>query len=164
MRLASLVSVFALVVLLQPARAADKENKLPDEVQAVLDKADEVEVLSLDPDKPKDKPKDDFHGYKVLGKTTVKKDDKKAVVEAICKGIADSGLKTALCFNPRHGLRATHDGKTVELVICFECLFVEVFPGDRCSNVRTTSTPQKVFDKVLTDAKVPLPGKKEEKK
>lgn len=33
----------------------------------------------------------------------------------------------AACFNPRHGLRAVHAGHTVDLVICFECLTLEVF-------------------------------------
>lgn len=163
MRLASLVMPFALVMLLQPSHAADNENKLPDEVRAILDKADEIELISLDPKRLKD-PKDGFHGYKVLGQATVRKDDKNTAVAAISKGIKESVLGGALCFSPRHGIKATHDKKTVELVICFECEHVHVYMGgELVDRLHTTADPQKAFDKLLTDAKVPLPGKPEKK-
>src|SRR5262245_44881959 len=102
------------------AEARDKDNKFPDDVLKVLEKADSYELLSLDPGVKG--VKGGFHGWKVLGKTTVK--DKKVrgqVLAALKKGVADSDGRVAKCFIPRHGVRATHGGKTVELVICFEC-------------------------------------------
>jgi hypothetical protein len=145
--------------------AADK-NTFPADVQSVLDKCDEIELYSLDPARnvDKEKPKEEFHGWKVLGKTTLKKDDRKAVLAALNKGIKESDGTVAACFNPRHGIKATHDGKTVEVVICFECLSMQVNYGDKkTASLTTTGTPQKTFDKVLTDAKVPLPGQAEKK-
>jgi hypothetical protein len=137
-------------------------NDLPKDVRAVLDKADRFELLSLDPTRQKEKPKDDFHGWKVLGKTEVKDAAaRKNVVAALYKGIADSDGSVAACFNPRHGIRATHDGKTVELVICYECLSMQAFLGETRSSALTTRSPQKTFDEVLRAAKVPLPPKSE---
>src|SRR5262249_21920882 len=97
----------------------------------VLEKADSYELLSLDPGT--EGVKDGFHGWKVLGKTTVK--DKKAralVLGALKKGVAERG-RPLKCFEPRHGLRATHGGTTVELVICFEGgrVFVHVGKAER---------------------------------
>src|SRR5262245_42140473 len=84
------------------AGAVDKDNKLPDDALKVLEKADSYELLSLDPDKGG--LKDGFHGWKVLGKTTVK--DMKTrvrVLNALKKGVADSDGAAAKCFLPRHG-------------------------------------------------------------
>ena len=162
-----LALAFALGVLLPSAACvADTGNKLPADAQAVLDKAEEIELYSLDPAENADaeKPKEQFHGWRVLGKTTVTKGDKKDVVEALGKGIKGSDGSVAACFNPRHGIRATHDKKTVELVICFECLSMQVFEGgEKTASVLTTATPQKTLDKVLTAAKVPLPGQADKK-
>jgi hypothetical protein len=135
-------------------------NDLPKGVRAVLDNADRFEVLSLDPTRQKEKPKDDFHGWKVLGRTEVKDaETRKKVVAALYKGIADSDGKVAGCFNPRHGIRATHDGQTVELVICYECLSMQAYLGTERSSALTTPSPEKTFDQVLRDAKVPLAPK-----
>ena len=159
----SLCAAAALALLAVGAsgcRAAG--NDLPKDVRAVLDNADRFELLSLDPTRQKEKPKDDFHGWKVLGKTEVKDaPTRKKVVAALYKGVADSDGTVAACFNPRHGIRATHDGKTVELVICYECLSMQCFLGETRSGALTTRSPQKTFDQVLTAAKVPLPPKSE---
>ncbi|HVS36600.1 MAG TPA: hypothetical protein VMS17_13640, partial [Gemmataceae bacterium] len=142
----------------------DKFTHLPKEVQAVLEQADQLDVYSLQPpNPPKEKPqvKDVFHEYKVLGKTTIKDAAvRKKLVEEIEKGVAN-GFGAAGCFNPRHGLRATHDGKTVDLVICFECTSIEIFNGTAQSFVWTGRGPQELFDKVLKDADVPLAPKPE---
>ena len=34
---------------------------------------------------------------------------------------ASAGPNPSACFIPRHGLRATYNGKTVEVIICFQC-------------------------------------------
>jgi hypothetical protein len=140
-------------------RADDKakENKIPDETKAILDKADSFELLSLDPMRDKEV-KDGFHGWKVLGKTEVKDaDTRKGLVAALAKGAADNKGEVARCFNPRHGIRATHDKKAVDLVICFECLQVRVYPDKgEGEGFLTTAKPQAEFDKVLKAADVPL--------
>jgi hypothetical protein len=152
--------IVAVVVagLCLAATACGADNKLPDNITAILDKATEIELLSLDPTPRKDDDKD-FHGYKILGKTTVKDaETRKALLAALYKGIKDSDGSAAKCFNPRHGVRATVDSKTVELVICFECLQIATYPAlPRMGTVLTTRHAESTFNKVLTEAKVPLP-------
>ncbi len=151
----------ALTVLAIVTGCASAENKLPDKVKEALDKAESFDLYSLDPMRGKgDKvPEGGFQGYKVLGKTIVKDaDTRKKLVAALEKGIAENKGEVAACFNPRHGIRVTHDGNTYDLVICFECLSATVYAGDKAdSNFLVTKSPQSAFNKVLTDAKVPLP-------
>ncbi|HKB04371.1 MAG TPA: hypothetical protein VKD90_19260 [Gemmataceae bacterium] len=157
-RFTTSLALLALLVVGPAARAEDKQNKIPDDLRAILEKADQFELLSLNPREPDAKPKDGFHGWEVLGKTTVKDaDTRKNLVAALQKGVAESDGTVARCFNPRHGIRVTHDGKTTDLVICFECLQVKAFAGDRRHDFLVTRSPQPAFDAVLKEAKVPLP-------
>lgn len=147
-----------LMFLTSQFACAANENSLTPQVQAVLNKADQIELLSLSPEHLQEKPKDAFHGWRVLGSTTIKGDDKAAALTALRAGIAANDGMVAGCFNPRHGVRATQGGKTVDLVICFECLQISVYVGEeREKGVLTTAQAQPLFNKLLTAAKVPLP-------
>jgi hypothetical protein len=154
------------LALFATASAEEKvlENKLPDPVAKALEKADSVELYSLTGERADKDNESSWRGWKSLGKATLTKAaDKKAVSTTVAKGIAEAD-GGARCFVPRHGLRATHGGKTYELVICFECSWVYVYTdgGDKPDVFMTSGTPQKALDKFLTDAKVKLP--KAEKK
>lgn len=142
-----------------PARAADQT--FPADLKALFDKAEKVEMLSLDPKFAKDQPKDAFHGWNAFGKTVVKdKETRKKVLEAVVKGVEDSDGTAARCFNPRHGISVTLDGKTTDFVICFECYQIYVFrDGKRDQTLLTTRSPEKVLDKALMDAGVRLAPK-----
>jgi hypothetical protein len=141
-----------------------KGDTIPDQARAILEKAEQMEPLSLHPDRPQEKPEGDFHGWKVLGETVVKDaETRKKLVAASARGVQENGGKVALCFNPRHGIRATHDGKTADFVICFECFHGHTYVGDNLPRgFLTTGSPEKEFDKVLTDAKDP-PGREARK-
>lgn len=152
----------------------ERRNVLPAEALALLEKAAPYELLSLEPsssddDEDKDKKVEKFHGWRVLGKTAVKEADaRKTVLTALLKGIAENDGSAAKCFNPRHGLRAMHDKKSVDLVICFECLQIEVYvdgkqvhPAGGRGAILTSESPQPTLDKLLKDAKVPLARKPE---
>ena len=68
------------------------------------------------------------------------------------------------CFRPRHGIHATRGQKVVDLLVCFECSQVEVYSGgsDQPSlGLRTSGSPEPVFDKALRDAGIPLAPKAE---
>ena len=142
--------VFAFVA----SAGAEEKNQLPDAVATALEKAGKLEVYSLDGEKTD---KDGWHGWKVLGKTTVEKEEAVKVAAAVKKGVTE-GDKGARCFIPRHGARAVYDGKTYDLVICFECgwVYVYVDKSDKPTVLMISQTPQKLLDKILTDAKVPL--------
>jgi hypothetical protein len=162
--LANRLGTVALTVLLLAGAEDRKEvNKLPDSARRVLHKAHRFELLSLDPDvEVKEGAKDVFHGYKVLGKTVVKrKGVRKEILVALFRGVAAGDTEGEPdCFNPRHGIRATYQGKTVDLVLCFECDQIMVYEGEsNVAQVFTDGSPQRVFDKVLKDAGVPLAPK-----
>jgi hypothetical protein len=143
--------------------AVSAPDTIPEAPRVALEKAGQIELYSLDPSRSDEKPKDDFHGWKVLGKTTVKSADTlKTLVAALKKGVAENEGIVAGCFNPRHGIRVTHDGKTVDFVICFECYQVAVYvDGKREKGFLVTRSPQPAFDKVLKDVGVPLAKKAE---
>ena len=155
------LTFLALVMASVSARAAEKENKIPEDLRAILEKSEQFELLSLSPELLQEKPKDGFHGWKVLGTTTVKDaETRQKLVVAFKKGVEENKGVAAACFQPRHGIRVTHDGKTVEFVICFECFHVRAFAGDKDrKGFFITNSPQAAFDGVLKEAKVPLPEK-----
>jgi hypothetical protein len=136
-------------------------SKLPEGARAALAAADRLELLSLDPDGPRDgQAAGGFHGWKVLGRTSVEAAETRAkLMAALEQGARENTGTAAGCFNPRHGIRATRGGQTTDLVICFECFQVQVYAGDtRDGGFLTTRSPQPAFDQVLRDAGLPLAG------
>jgi hypothetical protein len=101
-----------------------------------------------------------FHGVPVLGKVEITDPEKRReIVAALKDGVARSDGKTAGCFWPRHGLRVVEKGQTLDYVICFECLQLEVHAGGSKKTKPTTWAPQAVFNKHLKEAGLPLaPG------
>jgi hypothetical protein len=155
----------AVALLIAATAGADErppENKLPAPVLAALEKAEGVELYSLDGDT--DNPAG-WHGAKVLGKATVTAAaDRKALASALRKGV-EEGRDGARCFVPRHGVRVSHAGKSYDLLVCFEChwLYVYTDDSDKPLVLMVSESAQKVLNKLLTDAKVSLakPEKKE---
>jgi hypothetical protein len=140
-------------------RAAD--NPIPNEYRKALEKAEALELYSLDPSAKIEKGDVDFHGYKVLGKTEVKKDSLAKLVTALTKGAEEQNQTiSAGCFHPRHGLRVKFDGKTYDFVICFECVAVSLYQDKdekSTDGFHVSRSPTEVFNKILKDAKVKLP-------
>jgi hypothetical protein len=155
-------AMFLLLLLSTAARPADRS--LPDQAKTILEKASESDVYSLEPLEKVDKAKA-LHGWKVLGKTTVKKAAaRKALLTALTKGIAEPGRGGAKCFDPRHAIHATYEGKSVDLVICFECGWVYVYldGNDKTSaELEVNGRTQPVFDKLLRAASIPLAKKRQ---
>jgi hypothetical protein len=139
-------------------------NPVPEAADRALAKADGVELYSLDPDPRQTKDGGGFHGWKVLGKMEVKEAAaRKELLGALRRSADENEVGPAMCFNPRHGLRLTAGGKTVDLVICFECFQVQVYEGtDKAKGFLITADPQPAFDRALTAAGVPLAGKPKE--
>jgi len=76
-------------------------------------------------------------------------------------GMADPDKGGATCFNPRHAIRATHDDRTVDLVICFECGWVYVYlNGEERKQEEVDRAVQPAFDEVLKAAGLPLAKKR----
>ena len=147
------------VVLALGLAGCSAAAEIPAEVKAALAKADSWELYSLDPEQRKDPPKVAFHDWRVLGKTTVKDADTRTrLLAALEKGAKENDGTVADCFNPRHGIRVKAGDKTIDLVICFECYQTAIYTGEeKTGGYKTARSPQPVLNKVLTDARVPLP-------
>jgi hypothetical protein len=170
----ALLTLLALLMASASVRAAEKDNKIPDELRTMLEKADQLELLSLNPldgpevadgapvrDRPKADGKDRFHDWGVLGKVTVTDaETREKLVAAFEKGVAGAqGVEgaTKCDFSPRHGIRVTHARETADFVICFTCGEVVPYAGDVSKGgFRITQTPRSLFDDVLKKARVPL--------
>jgi hypothetical protein len=128
------------------------------------------ELYSLDPARKTDKEgnavpvKDGFHDWQVLGKTEVKGEaERKRLADALRLGAEDNFGMAAACFIPRHGVRLKGGGKMVDLVICCQCLSVQVFvDGERKEGFLTAGEPQQAFDAILKSAGVKLPKQAKE--
>jgi hypothetical protein len=157
MKSATLFVLLVLGTLALPCRAGE----VPAATKAILEKAEQIEVYSLWPANDKEKGKEFFHEYPILGKVVVKDaKTRKALIAAIEKGAKENEGVAANCFMPRHGVRATAGGKTLELVICFQCLQVKGYLGDKAdAGFLISKSPEPTFDKILKDAGVKLAPK-----
>ena len=94
----------------------------------------------------------------MLGKTTLKGAEARTLVEAFDGGVREFQGGPARCFSPRHGIRAVHDGKTADFIICFECAQVRVnVDGKEAQGFLISDSPATVFNALLTKAGVALP-------
>jgi len=145
------------------AEEAENPHAIPADAKAILEKAERIELFALHPERPTDAPKDGFHGWTVLGKTTVEKADaRKALTAAFEKGVTEYTDLGAKCFDPRHGIRATHDGKTADFLICFACAHTYVYVDKTPERkILVSRSPAAVFNKILKDAKVNVDEEKE---
>ncbi|VTR91990.1 Uncharacterized protein OS=Pirellula staleyi (strain ATCC 27377 / DSM 6068 / ICPB 4128) GN=Psta_0497 PE=4 SV=1 [Gemmata massiliana] len=141
------------------AAAQDQKQaatKLPDTVLTALEKAEAIEVYSLN-GSTNDEDETGWHATRLLGKTSVKGEAAKGLVTALKKGLKDEAEK-ADCFTPRHGIRVSHDGKTYDMLICFECRWMYVYTGEKEKPlvVVISDSPQERINQILTDAKVQI--------
>ena len=134
-------------------------DPLPAEVIAVIEKARTFEIISIDPVREPGI-NGPYHGFRILGRTEVKsKRLRNSLIASLTKGMKDAGEASYLCFEPRHAIRAVTPERSVDVLICFECLQVEAHLGTTRYRLRTTRSPEPAFDKVLKDAGVPLAPK-----
>jgi hypothetical protein len=137
-------------------------QEVPESVETILDKADKVELYSLEPEPDEKAAKDpkatQFHGYLVLGKTTLGDANLKKARESLELGIGMG--RVAKCFDPRHGIRVTKGEKTADMVICFRCGQIYFYDDpkkeERSDWASIAKGIQPTFDEILKAAKVPL--------
>ncbi|MEO9591382.1 hypothetical protein [Rhodopirellula bahusiensis] len=121
--------------------------------------ATSFELYSLDPmERTKFDASAGFHGWKILG--TIQVDDattRRKLADALSSGIAENEGVVNMCFDPRHGIRVTVDGRQYDYVICFDCYSARWYTdGDQNFGFLTTGSPQPEFDRVLSNASVEL--------
>jgi hypothetical protein len=132
------------------------ESRIPGKSKAILERADEFQLLSLEPRFQRGSKPDDFHGYKVLGAMPIRDaKTRKRFVAAFEKGITQNDGVIAACFNPRHGIIVTRNGQQADFVICFECFQFQVYGVDH-GTFSIGDSPRELFNQALRDAQIPL--------
>lgn len=138
-------------------------QKFSPDVLSILKGCDRLTLYSLDPEKRANDTATDtitFHKFANLGQTEIVGNKAKSeLIAALQRGMDENSTQSMMCFNPRHGIRATRGDESVDILICFECLQMEVFTGKSRFWYRTSGTPQTFLDSLLTDAKVKLAPK-----
>lgn len=101
-----------------------------------------------------------FHRHRILGRTLVTDpNQRRKLIATLYDGIEEYrklGNGPASCFLPRHGIRAVTNGKAIDIVICFECSRAVFYENGRSHEEIVSNAPQKLYDEVLSQAKVPL--------
>lgn len=119
------------------------------EVKRQIQDAEKMTVYAIDP--MDNTASEKFHSYSISGKTIIT--DPAKIKELGDKLIAASsknkGVET-LCFNPHHALRITSHGKALDLVICFQCLKVQLHPGEDIYFMN--SSPRELVNEILLQA------------
>ena len=110
-----------------------------------------------------DQPKGEvIDGYPTFGKVVITDlGQKRQVLSAIRRAVRNPQEGMG-CFSPRHAVRAIKGGETVDLVICFHCHNYQHYQGGQLVSGETppiSSDPEPLFDKLLSDAGVPLAPK-----
>jgi hypothetical protein len=100
-----------------------------------------------------------FHDYPVLGKVVVTDPQARDAIMAAFEQGVSAGDKLAFCFFPRHALRVTKNGQTVDFAVCFECHQLRMYGDGEPVTLPITRAPQEVFNRHLTAAGIRLaPG------
>jgi hypothetical protein len=112
---------------------AVNRKKFIAEMQGQLDKADRIDLFRLNPSglpEGNKEGKKEFRRYEVLSELRVEaKEQRKEATAFLGKTLHWNEWRMALCFNPRHGLRAVCGKRTLDFLICFECNRAQIFEG-----------------------------------
>ena len=148
-------------------------REVPEKMHRAFDEATVFELLALNPwvppldqdaehavvvDAGTRLPRDEFHGFVILGRKTITDPATRArLIDALEAGIRDSDGTRAGCFAPRHALRVSGRGGTSDFVICFECLQIAMsFSDGNHSMILVSRSPRDVFNQALRDAGLPI--------
>lgn len=145
--------ILAGLIFVVVSRSYLGESRIPVKSKAILERADQFQLLSLEPRFQRESTPDDFHGYRVLGAMPIRDaKTRKRLVAAFEKGIAGNDGVLAACFNPRHGIIVTRNDQQADLVICFECFQFQVHGVDH-GTFSISDSPRELFNQVLRERK-----------
>jgi len=140
------------------------KNEIPSAAKRIIDRAEKLEIILINPVGGTYHPNveyklnspDRYYGYEMLGKALVSDVKARELRESLYSGVAVISMgESAMCFSPRHGLRAAHGGKTAELLICFHCMnfYTYTADGQRHPPMNAISREaQPVFNRLLKEA------------
>lgn len=155
--LAACLAVAALTVGAWWLWPLEAPNELPRSVAAILNNPDRFELLSIRSDGMERPSRDGPPRYAVLGRLDVTDSGTRGELVAALKQSLAEGVGAAMCFRPRHVIRASKGQETAELVFCFECCQVEVYlDGSRRKDLICNHVQRDVFNRTLRSAGVPV--------
>lgn len=158
--------VASLAIMMISVTATLQGSNLPPIVRDAMTEPDHLDLLSLYPGPPGTAPErasTHFYGFLILGRTTVTdRAQQRNILATIERGDAENDGTVAACFSPRHGLHVQSGDTVVDLVICFECLHMNVYvDGAFFASVNTSPGPQVLLDRLLRESRVPLGGREQ---
>ena len=137
--------------------AAQLQKALPGESRAIFENSKTLQLYSLNPswNLVKQKKTTLFHGYQVLGAARLTPEEASQARRYFYDGLSGEDRRAA-CFSPRHGLRATHNGRSLDLVICFHCAQSHLYiGGKRAGGAHIDPGTQPAFDALLRSHGLP---------
>jgi hypothetical protein len=132
-------------------------ESLPPPVREILEKAEKFEILAEV--RERFDPKDDvrtFEPNRVI--KPVSENDKKETLEAFYYDASNEDAP-AICFEPRHKIRATYQEKTVEIEICFSCsrfIVTSSFGEFKGTIVRDNRKSEDFFNRIIQNQSVEI--------
>ncbi|HRH42447.1 MAG TPA: hypothetical protein PKY82_12540 [Pyrinomonadaceae bacterium] len=125
-------------------------ESLSPQAREVLENAEKFEVLAeVNEDRKSDRDILTFEPNRIA--KIINENDKKEILESFYFD-ASREDPPASCYEPHHGLRATYQGKTVEIEICFSCSRFEVkspFGNFEGTITRENPRSEKVLEKII---------------
>lgn len=136
-------------------------RKLPPETRRVLLDGPSIELYSLGGKERAIRgmtPSTVFHQFQVLGSLSITDAaTRRRLFDALETGVKENESIVSACFNPRHGIRVTHEGHIYDILICFECLKGYTYrDGTLIEDFLTSSSPMDAFNAPLEAAGIPL--------
>ena len=149
MRIASLLAVGLMTAAAAaPARSLQAvKAQFPLGSSAILEQPDRMVLYALDPGSAKRKGAT-FHGFAVVTEKAITGATRGELVGALFQAMREQH-SGARCFVPHHGLRAVRGAKTVDLVLCFTCQWVDIHHAGKKNRALLAAKPMALYDRVL---------------
>lgn len=132
----------------------------PSAVERLKPVQDELILYAIDPfQRPMESDNDDkqFRGYLIVGKVAITEPaGRQEILKAIADGFTEGPQVPAACFWPRHGVHVVTNGKSIDYVICYECLGARIYTAEGTSGKTTAATHQAVLNAPLAAAGIKL--------
>lgn len=123
-----------------PVDPADRETfeeaeEVDASVLALVTRAARVEIASIDPSADGDAPAGDaLGGYPVIARAAVPKEKREALADLL-EDLAKPDGPVAKCFDPHHAVHVEEGARVIDVVICFECMQLQIVEGKRTKRV-----------------------------
>jgi hypothetical protein len=146
----------ALILFGVTARGfAASPGVLPTELRHALKSATSAELYSLEPlSTHENAPR--FHGFEILGRTSLNAVDTRIATAAFTKAIEAGNGNTPDCFDPRHALRIVSGGHPYDFVLCYACDQLDAYKDDKPVASLSAAGSPKALNKLLEEHHVPI--------